>query len=84
MRLVTEFNAAQALCYIMQRQAVNIKIASAKGMLNMCGLSSTMPALAAKLDVWMLTLCSAMEDLARNEREFVQVREVAGFNDALG
>lgn len=39
----------------------------------MCGLSSRMPAFAAKLDVYMLTLCSAMEDLARNEKESVQV-----------
>eukprot|EP00903_Cladosiphon_okamuranus_P019404 g17841.t1 len=49
--LVTEFNTAQALCYIMQRQTANLKIAGAKGMLNMCGLSSSLPALAAKLDV---------------------------------
>lgn len=72
-RLVTEFNTAQALCYIMQRQTVNVKIVSAKGMLNMCGLSPNMPALVAKLDVYMLTLCSAMEELARNEKETVQV-----------
>ena len=57
----------------MQRQVVDLKITSAKGVLNICGLSSTMPALAAKLDVWMVTLCSAMEDLARNEKEAVQV-----------
>lgn len=50
-RLVTEFNTAQALCYIMQRQTADLKIAGAKGMLNMCGLSSSLPALAAKLDV---------------------------------
>lgn len=70
---MTEFNTAHALCYIMQRQTANLKITSAKGMLNMCGLSSEMPALASKLDVYMLTLCSAMEDLARNEKEAVQV-----------
>lgn len=40
----------------------------------MCGLSSTTPEFAAKIDVYMLTLCSAMEDLARNEKEAVQVR----------
>ncbi|CAM9130756.1 unnamed protein product, partial [Ectocarpus fasciculatus] len=73
-RLVTEFNAAQSLCYIMQRHTANLKIIGAKGMLNMCGLSSTLPSLAAKLDVYMLTLCSAMEDLARNESEAVQVK----------
>lgn len=50
-RLVTEFNAAQSLCYIMQRHTANLKIIGAKGMLNMCGLSSTLPSLAAKLDV---------------------------------
>lgn len=50
-RLVTEFNAAQALCYIMQRQTANLKIVGAKGMLNMCGLSSNLPALASKLEV---------------------------------
>ncbi|CAM9232465.1 unnamed protein product, partial [Ectocarpus sp. 13 AM-2016] len=72
--LVTEFNAAQALCYIMQRHTANLKIIGAKGMLNLCGLSSTLPSLAAKLDVYMLTLCSAMEDLARNESEAVQVK----------
>lgn len=42
-------------------------------MLNMCGLSSKTPEFAAKIDVYMLTLCSAMEDLARNEKEAVQV-----------
>lgn len=72
-RLVAEFNTAQALCYIMQRQDINLKITSAKGILNICGLSSTIPALAAKLDVWMLTMCSALEDLARNEMEAAQV-----------
>ena len=72
-RLVTEFNTTQALCYIMQRQTASLKIASVKGMLNMCGLSSDMPSLAAKLDVYMLTLSSALEDLARNEKEAVQV-----------
>lgn len=50
-QLVTEFNAAQALCYIMQRQTANLKIVGAKGMLNLCGLSSDLPALTAKLDV---------------------------------
>lgn len=49
--LVTEFNAAQALCYIMQRHTASLKIVGAKGMLNLCGLSSNLPALAAKLDV---------------------------------
>lgn len=72
--LVAEFNTAQALCYVMQRQDANLKITSAKGILNICGLSSTIPALSAKLDVWMLTICSALEDLARNEMEVVQVR----------
>lgn len=72
-RLVTEFNTTQALCYIMQRQTANLKIASVKGMLNLCGLSSDMPALAAKLDVYMLTLSSALEDLARNDKEAIQV-----------
>lgn len=56
------------VCFVLRQQ-----ITSAKGMLNMCGLSSSMPALSAKLDVYMLTLCSAMEDLARNEKEDVQV-----------
>lgn len=54
--------------------SISPQVISAKGMLNMCGLSSRMPEFAAKIDVYMLTLCSAIEDLARNEKEAVQVR----------
>lgn len=32
-RLVTEFNTAQALCYIMQRQSANLKVRSLLGRL---------------------------------------------------
>lgn len=74
--LATEFNTAQALCYIMQRNNVKLKTISATGMFNICGLSSNMPELASKLDVYMLTLCSALEDLARNEKEAVQVKRL--------
>ncbi|CAM9288439.1 unnamed protein product, partial [Choristocarpus tenellus] len=65
-------NTSQALIQNLQRHSPTLKVVSAKGILNLCGLSSETSIFSPKLDMYLMSLCSALEDLAKNESESVQ------------
>jgi hypothetical protein len=72
--LVSEYNAAQSLCAIAQRQSTALRLRAARGMMNLCGLQGGgAPGFATvKHEVFLVALCGTVEELAKVELEPVQ------------
>ncbi|CAM9402783.1 unnamed protein product, partial [Chrysoparadoxa australica] len=71
-KLLTEFNAAQAICTPMQKPLPDMKMMCMTMVLNLVGCSGASDIFISKVDVFLVSLCSSIEEIAKIEKPDVQ------------